>query len=135
MPELPAGSGDIANTPPTVPPAAPAEPSAPAPAEATPAQPAETAPAQPAEAAPAVPAPAEPAPAQPAEAAPAQPAQPAAAEPAQTTHVVAGGDTYWDLAAKAYGDGTKWRTIAEANPGYRPRRLPIGATLTIPAAQ
>lgn len=150
MPELPAGSGDIANTPPTVPPAAPAEPSAPAPAEATPAQPAETAPAQPAEAvpaeptpaqpapaetAPAVPAPAEPAPAQPAEAAPAQPAQPAAAEPAQTTHVVAGGDTYWDLAAKAYGDGTKWRTISEANPGYRPRRLPIGATLTIPAAQ
>ncbi|MGP2493721.1 5'-nucleotidase C-terminal domain-containing protein [Mesorhizobium sp. PUT5] len=105
MPDLPAGSGDIANTPPAIAPESP-----------TPAEPAQTAPA-------------ETAPAQPVEATPAQPA------PAGSTHLVVRGDTYWDLAVKAYGDGTKWRTIAEANPGHEPRRLPIGATLTIPAAK
>ncbi|UVK40670.1 5'-nucleotidase C-terminal domain-containing protein [Mesorhizobium sp. AR10] len=104
MPALPADSGDIATTPPTVP----------------------------AEAAPAAPAPAEPAkPAEPA--APAtEPAKPAEAAPAEGSHVIAAGDTYWDLAEKAYGDGTKWKVISEANKGYEPRRLPVGATLTIP---
>ncbi|MBX3566864.1 MAG: 5'-nucleotidase C-terminal domain-containing protein [Rhizobiaceae bacterium] len=124
---------------------APAEP-APAPAEAAPA---EAAPAQPAPAPaepeivlpappagsddiaaqpPAIemPAPAEPAPA---------PAEPAPAAPAPAnTHVIQPGDNYWDIAVKVYGDGFKWKLIAEANPGYKPRFLPIGATLTIPPA-
>ncbi len=64
-------------------------------------------------------------------------AEPAAATPAQaaeTSHVIVAGDTFWDLAVKAYGDGAKWKAIAEANSAYRPRHLPIGATLQIPAA-
>ena len=28
----------------------------------------------------------------------------------------------------------KWKTIADANPEYRPQRLPVGATLKIPPA-
>lgn len=102
MPALPAGSGDISTSPPSV----PAETAPAAPTE--PAKPAETAPA------PATPAPAEP------------------AKPAEASHVIVAGDTYWDLAKKAYGDGTKWKVISEANKGYEPRRLPVGATLTIP---
>jgi 5'-nucleotidase len=104
LPELPAGSGEIAAEAPKV------DDAAPAPAEAAPA-PAE-APAAPAEPAPA-------------EAAPAAPAN---------THVIAAGDNFWDIAEKVYGDGFKWTLIAEANPGLRPKFLPIGATLTIPAA-
>ncbi|PAQ02774.1 5'-nucleotidase C-terminal domain-containing protein [Mesorhizobium mediterraneum] len=110
MPEPPAGSSDIATTPPGV----PAEPAPPTPA------PAESA--KPAEAAPAAPAPA------------AEPAKPAEAAPAESSHVIVAGDTYWDLAEKAYGDGAKWKTISDANKNYEPRRLPVGATLTMPAA-
>lgn len=109
LPAPPAGSGDIAATPPTVP------------AETAPATPAPAEPAKPAEAAPATPAPA-----------PAEPAKPAEAAPAEASHVIVAGDTYWDLAKQAYGDGTKWKVISEANKGYEPRRLPVGATLTIP---
>ncbi|MBZ9680469.1 MULTISPECIES: 5'-nucleotidase C-terminal domain-containing protein [unclassified Mesorhizobium] len=117
MPELPANSGDIANTPPAISTEnAPASPAPPAPAE--PAKPAETTPAP--ATAPATPAPAE-------------PAKPAEATPATGNHVVVTGDTYWELAKKAYGDATKWKLIYEANKGQRPHRLMPGATLTIPA--
>lgn len=120
MPELPAGSGDIATTPPTVP--AETAPATPAPAE--PAKPAEAAPAPATE------------PVKPAEAAPApaEPAKPAEAAPAENNHVIVAGDTYWDLAVKAYGDGTRWKVISGANKGYEPHHLPIGATLIIPTA-
>ncbi|TJW46518.1 MAG: LysM peptidoglycan-binding domain-containing protein [Mesorhizobium sp.] len=118
MPALPDGSGNIAQTPPIV----PAEPAPATPAPAEPAKPAE--PTKPAEAAPATPAPA-----------PAEPAKPAEAAPAESSHVIVAGDTFWDLAKKAYGDGTKWKMISDANKAYEPRRLPIGATLTIPAAK
>jgi 5'-nucleotidase len=50
----------------------------------------------------------------------------------QTTHVIAKGDTYWDLATKYYGDGVKWHKIRDAN-RMRARRLEIGAELVIPA--
>lgn len=106
MPALPANSGDIATTPPTVP--------------------AETAPAAPA-AEPAKPAEAAPAPA-------AEPAKPAEATPPEASHVIVAGDTFWDLAKKAYGDATKWKLISGANKDYEPHRLPIGGTLTIPPA-
>ncbi|AZO73961.1 MULTISPECIES: bifunctional UDP-sugar hydrolase/5'-nucleotidase [unclassified Mesorhizobium] len=115
MPALPSNSGDIAGTPPTVP------------AETAPA----TSEAKPAEAAPATSAPAA-EPAKPAETAPAE-AKPAGTSP-ETSHVIAAGDTYWDLAKKNYGDGTKWKLISEANKDYKPRRLPLGGTLTIPPA-
>lgn len=63
-------------------------------------------------------------------------AEPAAtpAQAAETSHVIVAGDTFWDLAVKAYGDGVKWKAIAEANSAYKPRHLPIGGTLQIPAA-
>jgi 5'-nucleotidase/UDP-sugar diphosphatase len=44
------------------------------------------------------------------------------------------GDTLWDIAAKVYGDGAKWRLISAANAGVKPRHLAIGSTLTIPPA-
>ena len=61
-----------------------------------------------------------------------EPAKPAPAAPG--THVVVAGDNYWDLAEKFYGDGSKWRLIADANPKYSPKGLPLGAELTIPPA-
>ncbi|MCQ4634342.1 5'-nucleotidase C-terminal domain-containing protein [Shinella sp. CPCC 100929] len=48
-------------------------------------------------------------------------------------HVIARGDTLWDLAKAAYGDGTLWRRIAEANGNPRPRALHVGTELSIPA--
>jgi 5'-nucleotidase len=73
----------------------------------------------------------------------AEPAKPAQAESdqqptemasnAETSHVVARGDTYWGMAVEYYGDGAMWKSIADANPGYQPRRLPVGASLKIPA--
>ena len=48
-------------------------------------------------------------------------------------HVIARGDTLWDLAKAAYGDGTLWRKIAEANGNPRPRALHVGKELSIPA--
>ncbi|TPL92388.1 bifunctional UDP-sugar hydrolase/5'-nucleotidase [Mesorhizobium sp. B2-3-12] len=115
MPELPANSGDIANTPPAI--STENAPPPPAPPAAEPAKPAETAPAAPAPAAPS----------------PAEPAKRAEAAPATGSHVIVTGDTYWDLAKKAYGDATKWKRIYEANKDQRPHRLVPGATLTIPA--
>lgn len=149
-PKLDGRITEVAATVAAAPAAEPAKPAEPAPAPAEPAKPAEAAlaepampalpagsgditttpPTVPAETAPATPAPAEPA--KPAEAAPA-PAKPADAAPAEASHVIVAGDTYWDLAKKAYGDGAKWKVISEANKGYEPRRLPVGATLTIPA--
>lgn len=105
LPDLPAGSADISKTPPTAPAEAPAAPAA--------------VPNQPDNAA-----------------SPAQPATDAAAPAAGggTTHAIVKGDTYWDIAEKAYGDGAKWKRISEANPEYEPRRLPVGVDLKIPAA-
>ena len=48
-------------------------------------------------------------------------------------HVIAAGDTLWDIAKAAYGDGALWRRIAEANGNPRPRALHIGRELSIPA--
>lgn len=49
------------------------------------------------------------------------------------THVIAAGDTLWDIAKEAYGDPTMWKKISEANPGTRIHGLTIGETLTVPA--
>jgi len=60
----------------------------------------------------------------------------AEAEPAASAggkHVIARGDTLWDIAKAAYGDGTLWRRIAEANGNPRPHALHVGKELTIPA--
>lgn len=47
-------------------------------------------------------------------------------------HIIARGDTYWDLAKQYYGDPTMWAKIDEANPGMRARGLEVGGELTIP---
>lgn len=47
-------------------------------------------------------------------------------------HVIARGDTLWDITKAAYGDGTLWRRIADANGNPRPRALHIGTELSIP---
>jgi 5'-nucleotidase / UDP-sugar diphosphatase len=48
-------------------------------------------------------------------------------------HTLAKGDNFWNLAKKAYGDGTLWKKISDANPGLRPRALPVGKEITVPA--
>jgi 5'-nucleotidase len=61
--------------------------------------------------------------------------KPAEAATTPSSHVIVAGDTYWDLAKTYYKDGAKWHEIADANPGDKPRFLPVGKTLTIPAAK
>ena len=48
-------------------------------------------------------------------------------------HTLAKGDNFWNLAKKAYGDGALWKKISDANPGLRPRALPVGKEITVPA--
>ncbi|ARO31694.1 5'-nucleotidase protein [Rhizobium sp. NXC14] len=129
--------------------AAPAPSAEPAPAAPAPAAPAPAAPAPSAEPspAPATPAPAEPAPAPSAQAPAAEPAPapsapapatepPPAAAPASatpSTHVIAEGDTFWDLAETFYGDGTLWRKLSDANGKPNPRHLTVGKEIQVPA--
>jgi len=76
---------------------------------------------------------------EPAPAAPASPAAPTAEAPAAlapntpTNHVIAAGDTLWDLAEQFYGDGALWKKISEANGTPAPRHLTIGKDLQIPS--
>jgi len=49
-----------------------------------------------------------------------------------TTYQVKAGDTLWDIAKYFYGDGEKWRLIAEVNNIDDPRNLRPGTILTIP---
>jgi 5'-nucleotidase len=79
-------------------------------------------------------APAAPAATAPAAPAPAAPAAPAALAPnTPTSHVIAAGDTLWDLAKQFYGDGTLWKKISQANGAPTPRHLTIGKELQIPS--
>lgn len=48
-------------------------------------------------------------------------------------HVIVRGDTLWDLAEHAYGEGRLWRKISEANGNPKPRALVIGSELEVPA--
>jgi 5'-nucleotidase len=60
--------------------------------------------------------------------------QPPSSLPATpTTHVIAAGDTLWDLAKTYYGDAREWRKLLTANHGFRPRHLVPGRELNIPA--
>jgi 5'-nucleotidase len=55
------------------------------------------------------------------------------ASASETSHVVVRGDTLWDLAKAAYGDGALWEMIARANGNPAPKRLEIGTELHSPA--
>jgi 5'-nucleotidase/UDP-sugar diphosphatase len=48
------------------------------------------------------------------------------------TYEIKPGDTLWKIAATHYGDGRKWKQIADANPGLEPSKLKIGQTITLP---
>lgn len=57
-----------------------------------------------------------------------------AADPAAApqTYVVQKGDTLTKIAREKYGDGNKWKRIAEANPGLSPSTIKVGQKLIIP---
>ncbi len=70
----------------------------------------------------------------PAQAAPGSPAAPAALAPnTPTNHVIAAGDTLWDLSKQFYGEGALWKKISNANGTPAPRHLTIGKELQIPS--
>lgn len=50
----------------------------------------------------------------------------------QRRYTIRQGDTLWKIAAAMYGDGNRWSAIAKANSIRDPRRLTVGAVLTIP---
>jgi LysM repeat protein len=59
------------------------------------------------------------------------PAAPTAA-PAQWIYTVVSGDTLWAIAARFYGDGSKYPKIASANGIANPDLIMVGQKLTIP---
>ncbi|OWV83582.1 multifunctional 2',3'-cyclic-nucleotide 2'-phosphodiesterase/5'-nucleotidase/3'-nucleotidase [Rhizobium sp. R72] len=70
----------------------------------------------------------------PAAAAPTAEAPAAALAPnTPTNHVIAAGDTLWDLAEQFYGNGTLWKRISDANGKPAPHHLTIGKELQIPS--
>lgn len=51
------------------------------------------------------------------------------------TYQIRKGDSYWSIAQALYGDGTRWKSLYQQNPQYKPRRLPVGAVIkTVPAS-
>ena len=63
--------------------------------------------------------------------------EPAPTLPAETkavgqTYTVQKGDTLFHIAKLHYGDGNKWKKIADANPGLSPSSIKIGQKITIP---
>ena len=51
--------------------------------------------------------------------------------PPKKTYMVLKGDTLWEIACRYYGDGTKWKTLAEKNGVADPRKLPVGKVLEL----
>jgi nucleoid-associated protein YgaU len=58
--------------------------------------------------------------------------QPAARASTARTHKVAPGESFYTIAASAYGDGSLFNRIEDANPNIDPRRLRVGTVLNIP---
>lgn len=50
----------------------------------------------------------------------------------EDSYTVVKGDCLWTIALRAYGDGTKWHQIAEANKLSNPRIIHSGNVFTIP---
>lgn len=51
---------------------------------------------------------------------------------ALATEKTKAGDTLWQMAVNHYGDGRKWKLIANANGITDPKKLPVGVVLKIP---
>ncbi|RVJ82194.1 5'-nucleotidase C-terminal domain-containing protein [Sinorhizobium medicae] len=62
-----------------------------------------------------------------------EPSTESAAAAGPRTHVIARGDTLWDLAQTFYGSGAEWKRISAANGDPAPAALEIGRELEIPA--
>ncbi|MDR2309697.1 MAG: 5'-nucleotidase C-terminal domain-containing protein [Brucellaceae bacterium] len=45
------------------------------------------------------------------------------------TYVIQKGDSYWSIAQALYGNGMKWKQLFQQNRHYKPRHLPVGASL------
>lgn len=54
--------------------------------------------------------------------------------PAGMEYTLQSGDTLEGLARRFLHDGSKWRAIADANPGLNPNALKVGQTIKIPGA-
>ncbi|WAC93183.1 LysM peptidoglycan-binding domain-containing protein [Mycobacterium sp. Aquia_213] len=61
-----------------------------------------------------------------------EPVADVAPEPAPRTYTVVSGDTMWAIAERFYGDGSKYRVIAEASGVADPDLIHPGQVLTIP---
>jgi len=57
---------------------------------------------------------------------------PLASPASSNSYTIKKGDTLWQIAATHYGDGKKWREIADANPGLTPSALRVGQTISLP---
>jgi 5'-nucleotidase len=64
--------------------------------------------------------------------APAPEPEPIVIPPAESTYTIAKGDTLWSIAKREYGNGQRWKDIAEANPGINPNKLRVGQQITLP---
>lgn len=47
------------------------------------------------------------------------------------TYTVKKGDTLWGIAVRFYGDGVKWKTLADSNGIADPKKLPVGMVLVL----
>ena len=55
-----------------------------------------------------------------------------AATPAGGTYVIKKGDTFIKIAREIYGNPSRMKDIAAANPGVNPRKLMVGQTIILP---
>lgn len=47
-------------------------------------------------------------------------------------YVVKHGDTLWNIAQRAYGDGKQFKKIVQANPSIKGNAIKVGQAITIP---
>jgi len=63
------------------------------------------------------------------------PAPPAPPATAGGTYTIKKGDTFIKIAREVYGDPSRMKDIAAANPGVDPRKLKVGQTIILPDAE
>jgi 5'-nucleotidase / UDP-sugar diphosphatase len=49
-----------------------------------------------------------------------------------TRYTVKKGESLWTIAQSHYGNGNKWKAIANANPQINPNKIQAGQTITLP---